>query len=717
VLALYAVTAGLSGALVALFAHQLCKSEGYVPDFQASVLVVAIVAGAYIALQFLYMGVVRLLKPTRSSAHFGPECLSHVAAILLFPQILRWDLPWPHPVLAKAQPLILLALFVAVHLFFKFLSFFGALRGIPASRSTAVAWLATAAGAVFLTYSAVLLYARDLDERRPVLTDSQQPYRLNDAYVLAQPFPEGTLIDMELDEFKGQRLLLRFANMPDQEHNDPLDSIHVTVLLYGDEESRFRKSISLGDTWNDIVVPADTIPENVTHCRITWAYKKAPVWRRLTGFQPVVLSDRRVLLSGPWVHQERELADTPNILVIALDALGAQRVSSMRYKRETTPQLDRLVSRSLAFPNAYTPTPDATGAYMTLMTGLNPLRHRYFMNARGPLPSGVRTTAEILRGKHYATAAFTEGERAGAADLTYDSGFERGFDAFDASYLDDAPLAHLGGGEAQSDRAGSRVTVDKALAWLEQNRASKFFLFVRLRELADLRKRPRYDQTFLKNPGAPAQGDVYDSALVYLDGLVGELIQATRVGELRRNTLIVVASPYGYDFGAADETERQAGITEDSLRVPLVLYLPGAKKVPRPEIVNLSDVAPTLLNVAGIDPEPAMEGDNILIEAGRGEATSMTGDPLVLSYRTKDWRATWATGLRPGGVLPEYDKSQVRLYSVRRSQQRGWTYNSGPRNPQTTQRHVEGMRLYLESNLGGLVQAETVRASQGGSAG
>src|SRR5690606_11633820 len=138
----------------------------------------------------------------------------------------------------------------------------------------------------------------------------------------------------------------------------------------------------------------------------------------------------------------------------------------------------------------------------------------------------------------------------------FNSGFERGFDLFDPTGYDGAVDAAVQVGDAvpvgEEAATTDTETLDRARAWLDDYRDTKFMLFVRLR------------------PG-PVATETDNAAARAWDSALAELIRALRdVG----NTCIGVTSPCGAvpDEPGAFPAEF---LTERALRVPLLLYVPG----------------------------------------------------------------------------------------------------------------------------------------------
>ncbi|HIJ74080.1 MAG TPA: sulfatase-like hydrolase/transferase [Candidatus Hydrogenedentes bacterium] len=692
VLALYIVSLGVSAGLAGLFAQEVLVGQGYVPGFRTSIMLVGGVACGYLCVQTLYMAVVRMLKPTKAWPHLFAETLSHLGTLIFLPYVFRVQVDWPDPLLEKVEPLVYVGAFVVVHGFFKLTSFFAALRARPSGRFGALGWAGLCAVSAFAAHASLTTWFRETEAARPRAPVTARHWQVGDAHALGREMPEGSVLEFALDCYPGQCLTLRFAPAPaaGPETASP-DSIYVTVFLDGDESKRFSGPVRLTTAgWSELRVPADIFPDRPVGGSISWGSQREPGWRRVLGLRPMAMSNRKVLFSGPFQHEERRPeTEDPNLLVLVVEGLGARHVSCLGYDRETTPAIDReLAPFAHTFTNAYTAAPETAAAAMTVLTGLDPLAHRYLGAAHGPLPERFESLAEVLLDDRYATAAFTEGEGERGGGLVFGSGFERGFEFFDASY-------RSASGDAAGGVTDSSATLEKVHDWVDAHSDGKFFAFVCLRELCAFEMRERYAPGFVGERARPAPRDVYDSALAYLDGRIGDLIARIRNRDTRRNTCIVLTSTHGFDFTGKPDAAPKVGLVEDVLHVPLIIYVPGLKKTPRPELVALEDVAPTLAHLAGVRFSSPVAGRSFFEPAFLNEPISVFGDPLAVSIRTERWRFTWQTRRRPFGAgMAEADEA-TGLYDVRELTRQGWTRNAAAQYP----RIVSGFQKQLEEHL------------------
>ncbi len=648
-LALYVLTLGVSSFLFGAFAHNLLALVGFAPTFRGGVMLAGGLGCAHACLQLLCVVLVQALKPTRTRSYLLAESMSHLAALVFIPYLLHIQVPWPDPMLQRVEPLVYLGAFAAVFAALKLVSFYAALWAEASPRWAVSLWLGAATLMALVAGASLLEWHDDLEAQRSEAPEVISPYRIGGTYAMGRTVPEGAMIEYALEDLPERCLDLHWANAPDSSEGF-LERVYVTVRVGGgDSDTKTAGTARLDSSgWTRFRVPADKVPADARTCTVTWTHKRPPSWLRLTGLRPVVRSNKKILLAGPHVHLARSEDEPPNIVIIAVDGLRSDHVSAWGYERKTTPFLDRMAHSALTFQNVYPPAPEPGAAYMTLLTGVGPLHHGILGEHEGPVPRACRTLPELVREGHYATAAFTEGEALG--DLIFGSGFERGFELFDASFT--PPAAEQEKEEAEDAEAkpelpppsGSAATVRKAQAWIEQNRDTRFMLFVRLSELGSPALLPHYPDTFTKDRKKPTTEDIYDTALAYVDRQVGGLVAHVRDYETRSNTCVIVTSSHGLDLLGSKAVP---ALSEAALRVPLFVYKRGLVKEYRGDYLGLDNIAPALARLTQTSFGLGVTARDFLAGPVMREPITLSGDPLALSVRSEKWRFMWQTNCQP----------------------------------------------------------------------
>jgi choline-sulfatase len=271
-----------------------------------------------------------------------------------------------------------------------------------------------------------------------------------------------------------------------------------------------------------------------------------------------------------------ETAAARSFLLVTVDTLRADRVGAYGDGTARTPAMDALAARGARFTRAFATAPITLTSHASLMTGRYPAGHGGRHNGTRIDPA-VPTLAERLSQADFATGAFVA-----AFPLDRRFGLNRGFETYD----DRMPRG--GDGRLANERPG-RVVVDEALAWLQANRARRFFLWVHLFE-----PHAPYGDARTGQPAAARYGEEVAEA----DRQLARLVDA--LGEQRETTLIAVTSDHGEAFGEHGEIAHSIFVYDTTLRVPLLLAGPGLAPRTIDAPVSLVDVAPTVLTRLGV---------------------------------------------------------------------------------------------------------------------
>ena len=331
--------------------------------------------------------------------------------------------------------------------------------------------------------------------------------------------------------------------------------------------------------------------------------------------------------------------DPPNVILITLDTVRADRMGFLGSKLGLTPQLDALASQSVVFEHAYSQAPITPVSHATILTGTYPQYHG-IRNFGDRLPPSVPFLPDILHSQGYHTGAFV-----GSIILDpkngFASGFERGFDIYNAGFHRQKTGERR---EASMQRRGE-VTLGYVLEWLGQQKDGPFFLWFHLWDAHDPYNPPEPFRS--RFPKAP-----YNGGIAYVDATVGKLLDYLRSQGLYDNSLIAVAADHGESLGEHGELTHSIFLYDSTIHVPLLVKLPGNRFVGKRvnATASLVDLAPTVLEGLGQTPPPAMQGRSLLPLIGNphpGYRPSLaTGDH---SERSFGWSAL--VSLRVGSQL------------------------------------------------------------------
>jgi arylsulfatase A-like enzyme len=373
----------------------------------------------------------------------------------------------------------------------------------------------------------------------------------------------------------------------------------------------------------------------------------ACVWGHPLGTAPI---DEAVVTAVP------PPAGTPDVILVSLDTTRADHLSTYGYARETSPNLTAFAAEALTFTEARSTASWTLPGHASLFTGMYPSRHGAhlaggWLPGQGidghrrvafPLPDDRVTLAEALRDRGYQTGAFV----ANFSYLYRDFGLDQGFDHYDDApglLLRVEPYAlhfvrrFVPGFCLKPFRGAPEMNV-AALRWLDRaTRDRPVFLFVNYMEahqpwlapppfdrwargLPDARRLATSNlyTHAVRNVGEAEQRFVaanYDGQLAAMDQALGDLLAALKARGRYRGALVIVTADHGEFLGEHGQLGHIARMLyEPVLHVPLVMKLPGAPGTParidRP--VQLVDVMPTVLGIAGAPVPPDVQGQPLL---------------------------------------------------------------------------------------------------------
>jgi arylsulfatase A-like enzyme/tetratricopeptide (TPR) repeat protein len=294
-------------------------------------------------------------------------------------------------------------------------------------------------------------------------------------------------------------------------------------------------------------------------------------------------------------------ADRPNVLLVTIDTLRADRLGSYGHRAADTPNLDGLARRGVRFETAIAPAPLTGPSHASILTGRNPLGHGFRNNSGFVLAPTVSTVADDFRRAGYRTAAFVSG-----FPLDRRFGFDRGFEVYD----DHLPRGNDRRRTPYVERNADDTT-RAVLAWLGPSATPAggrhpWFLWVHYYDPHAPYEPPPADLA------ARFRAAPYDGEIAYVDRQVGRLLQALGERKESDRTLVLVTSDHGESLGEHGEATHGIFIYDATIRVPWVMAGPGvaAGRVPR-TVVRSIDVTPTLLDYAGLAPRPGVDGRSV----------------------------------------------------------------------------------------------------------
>ena len=435
---------------------------------------------------------------------------------------------------------------------------------------------------------------------------------------------------------------------------------------------------------------------------------------------------RFALWSDPRIVSRRQPQAMPNLVLISVDTLRADRLSIYGHTVPTSPRIDRWVrERGVLFREAVVQAPWTLPSHISMMTGLDAFHHGVNHGSRSS-PADLEMLAERLRAAGYFTAAVTGG---GFVHPRF--GFTQGFDTFYAW--------------PEGDSGELEEILQRSLAWLEGATDRPFFLFIHTYEVhGPFRPRqPFYDehplaptvdlpdlaslqpvnkmhhQDGFRTPsqrfvwqasdraGDPVRTEelasiqaMYDSAVRFVDDAFGQIDDTLQRLGLDERTLVILTSDHGESLGE----ENRAGhgyLYENNLLVPLLMAFPeglGAGSIVDQQVRSI-DIVPTVLEGLGLPAAEGIDGKSLLPllqgtdrtprEAWTYASSSNSGMSLRLGDRLKYvFNSTAWSPIHSEGALFDIRRDPAELSAIE--------------DPVILERLRSRMQLVIEKQLPGL---------------
>jgi len=310
-----------------------------------------------------------------------------------------------------------------------------------------------------------------------------------------------------------------------------------------------------------------------------------------------------------------------NVLLITIDTLRQDYLGCYNPGAVRTPEIDAIALESVRFENVFATAPLTLPSHASILTGDYPKTHGVRTNIRNRvLDSAELTLTEILRDNGYKTAAFV-----GATVINRNSGLDQGFDLYGDTFdhmwyqlfkqgrqLLPKTLIRLKLMKKSNllIRKGEEVS-DKAIEWLHNNGEDRFFLWLHYFDPHKPYRPPlEFVNMNLEDPARKIDHSdqaitdiaLYKGEVSYTDFHVGRIFQTLREMGLMETTLIIITADHGQSLGEHDYHGHTQIIYEQTMRIPLILRLPGRTNRGRvvSQLVSNVDITPTVLDVLSI---------------------------------------------------------------------------------------------------------------------
>jgi arylsulfatase A-like enzyme len=366
---------------------------------------------------------------------------------------------------------------------------------------------------------------------------------------------------------------------------------------------------------------------------------------------------------------------SPNIVLIIIDALRADHLSSYGYHLKTSPRIDQLAGEGVRFENSYCTIPLTGPSVTSIFTSRYPQESGARINGVAvPVQSKWLFLPQILQQFRYTNAAFVSGWPLNSRLTKWD----RFFHHYDENLTRNYQLF-------SSSRWAEDVT-PPAIEWLKENNKRPFFLFV---HYFDPHEPYHLREEFASPPdsgnaGAAAQwrdpeirerSRNYDSEIGYADYHIGKVLDKIDELGLRDSTLVVLTADHGESLGQHGYVGHGRHLYDGIVRVPLIMRYPAkipAGKVITQRVTSL-DITPTVLDLS-IHPDDSERPPSLF--AGMSLARAIQGNEPIperpIRYVTfagkKGYAPKWLSWM-----WVRYDRLPLRLGRTQGSEKLVWT--------------------------------------------
>jgi len=400
-------------------------------------------------------------------------------------------------------------------------------------------------------------------------------------------------------------------------------------------------------------------------------------------------------LAAPWSRPAPAAGGSgasrgPNFVFLLVDDLGWSHVECFGNTFHETPNIDRLASGGMRFTSAYAASAVCSPTRASIQTGKYPARlgitdwipgerHRkkplVTRFTETELPLGETTIAEALKAKGYATAFIGKWHLGRREFYPQHQGFDvnvagnhKGhphngyFSPYNLEHLDDGPK-----GEYLTDRL-----TDEAVGLLDafgRERQNPFMLFLSyytvhtpIQSRTD--DREYYGKKMARDPDRHWKNPAYAGMVRALDRSVGRILDRLDALAMSEETVVFFMSDNGgVDYADVSTNHPLRGgkgrYYEGGIREPMIVRWPGVtdpRSVCHVPVIS-TDFYPTMLEMAGIPPDPDQHKDGLsLVPLLRGEK-SLGREALFWHYPHYH-----GSGATPCSAIRFGDHKLIRYY-------------------------------------------------------
>jgi arylsulfatase A-like enzyme len=439
---------------------------------------------------------------------------------------------------------------------------------------------------------------------------------------------------------------------------------------------------------------------------------RAPLAALLLAALPLSCSPSGDPEPGP-----RRAAGRPNVLLLSLDTLRADHLSSYGYERATSPRIDALAEGGVRFEDCVSTSSWTLPAHLSMLTGLEVSAHgvcddRLWDRTGEAVPLRGTFVSEVLQQAGWRTAGFHTWKYVDAR-----FGFGPGFEVYErighSVYSHPVHASRLRAMRSAGDEAGIRAwaeaepelfdphrptagdAVDRALSWLEDWREAPddrpFFIFLHLFDIHDdYVPPPPFDTLFDPDYDGPIDGRrvaspngpvhpgmaprdlehlvaLYDGEIAWVDSQVGRVLDWLDGAGLTEDTLVLLTSDHGEEFFEHGGKLHRRTLERESIHVPLIVRYPGV--VPAGRVASapasIADIPSTVYALLDLPAPQGLSGVDLSAAWRRDEELPERDLVSELVLFEPGRPPTWRVGLHRSGeqLTLEHEGAGLRARS------------------------------------------------------
>ena len=421
--------------------------------------------------------------------------------------------------------------------------------------------------------------------------------------------------------------------------------------------------------------------------------------------------------SEPEVPPLRSQGQRPNVILILVDTLRADHLSSYGYPRQTSPNLDAFAARNLLFTRATSQAGCTYPSANSLLTSRYPTRFLAQEGGFMGIPEGVTALPEILQAAGYRTMAVSASPivRNTPSKQNPHGGFGRGFEVFNETCL----WRHARCVNREAFRLLNKTTEPFFLYLhymephgpyhppeeLHQNRFAR--PYDGLDFIAKGDPNPIARMLYSKGPKVEVTPrdlehlvDLYDEEIAFFDQELQRLLDRLRAQNRLAETLVVITSDHGEEFLEHGNIKHCRSAYQSLVGTPLILKLPasltagnalaGGRRLDL--LAQNLDIVPTVVDLLGLAPPgSSFEGRSLAPALSELAADHPVSAPPALSYSAQSvYRAVRDERYK---LIFSLRKHQVELFDLQADP--GETQNVEKQHPEVVRRLWRELRAWM----------------------